>query len=92
MRSDPVAAVVGPLCLYAMADFSYSVFASFAEAFAFLRQIWIVQVCWTAVLVLSLGLAVAWDADMRVLVLVAAVIQIAVHVFQIALLARAHVS
>jgi lipopolysaccharide exporter len=84
----PAAAIVGPLCLYATVNLAYAIFASFAESFGRLRQIWLVQACWTLALVVSLGVAVRADADMRTLVLVAAGIQIAVHVLQVALLAR----
>jgi O-antigen/teichoic acid export membrane protein len=90
-RWAPVASIVGPLCLYATVNLAYAVFASFAESFGQLRQIWLVQVCWTLALVLSLGVAVREDADMREIVLVAAVVQIAVHVLQIALLARVRI-
>jgi O-antigen/teichoic acid export membrane protein len=85
---SPAAALVGPLCLYATANFAYSIFTSFAESFGYLRQIWLVQACWTVALVGSLVVAVVADADMRTIVLVAAGIQIAVHLFQLALLAR----
>ena len=85
---SPVSDVVSPLCLYAAVNFSYSVFASFTEAAGYLRQIWLVQACWTVALVVALGVAVGRDADMQEIVLAAAVIQVAVHVFQLALLAR----
>ncbi len=87
-RWAPAASIVGPLCLYATANFAYAIFASFAESFGHLRQIWLVQACWTVALVCSLGIAVRADADMRAIVLVAAGVQIAVHVLQITLLAR----
>ena len=90
-RWAPVAAIVGPLCLYAAANFVYSIFASFAESFGYLRQIWLVQAVWTVALVCSLGAVVLADADMRVLVLAAAGVQIAAHILQIALLARVRV-
>jgi len=87
----PVATIVGPLCLYATVNFVYSIFTSVAEAFAYLKQIWLVQACWTIVLVLSLCVAVASDADMRTIVLVAAGVQAAAHLLQIALLARVRI-
>jgi len=87
-RWAPVASIVGPLCLYATASFAYSIFASLAESLGYLRQIWLVQACWTLALVCSLGVAVREGADMRVIMLVAAAVQIAVHIMQIALLAR----
>ena len=87
-RWAPVASIVGPLCLYATVNFAYSIFASFAESFGYLRQIWLVQGCWTLALVFSLGVAVHEDGDMRVIILAAAGVQIAVHVLQITLLAR----
>jgi lipopolysaccharide exporter len=88
---EPVASVIGPLCLYAMANIAYSIFAPFAESFAYLRMIWFIQACWTIALVGALALAVIQDADMRAIVLVAAAIQIPVHVLQVALLARRRV-
>ncbi len=87
-RWAPAAAIVGPLCLYATVNLAYAIFASFAESFGHLRQIWLVQICWTLALVCFLGVAVHEDAGMRAIVLVAAGVQIAVHAFQIALLAR----
>jgi O-antigen/teichoic acid export membrane protein len=87
-RWAPAAAVVGPLCLYAAANLAYAVFASFTESFGYLRQIWLIQIGWTMALVCSLAVAVRADADMRAIVLVAAGIQIAVHVLQLTLLAR----
>lgn len=84
----PVASLVGPLCLYAAANFAYTVLTSFAESFAYLRLIWLMQAIWTAALVAGLALAVASGADTRTIVLVAAALQVAVHVFQIVLLAR----
>jgi hypothetical protein len=50
-----------------------------------------VQACWTAAIVCALVIAVDADADMRVIVLIAAGVQIAAHVLQIALLARVQV-
>jgi O-antigen/teichoic acid export membrane protein len=84
----PVVELVGPLSVYAAANFAYSIYASFAEAFGYLRQIWVVQVCWTLVLALLLILAVAEDADMRTIVVVAAAVQLAVHALQVVLLGR----
>jgi hypothetical protein len=84
----PVAALVGPLCLYASLNFAYAVLTSFAESFAYLRQIWVIQIAWTLVLVGSLGAAVVENADMRTVVLVAAAIMAAVHALQLAVLAR----
>ncbi len=86
-RWAPAASIVGPLCLYATANLVYAVFAQFTESFGHLRQIWLVQLSWTLVLVCALGVAVRADADMRAIVLVAAGVQIAVHVLQITLLA-----
>jgi len=87
----PVASIVGPLCLYATVSFAYSIFASFAESFGYLRQIWLLQALWVVALVGSLAVAVREDADLRLIVLVAAGVQIAVHFLQIALLARIRV-
>jgi O-antigen/teichoic acid export membrane protein len=87
----PVASIVAPLCLYATVNFAYSMFASFTEALGYLRQIWLVQACWTVALVFALGLAHAWDADMRSIALMAAGVQIGAHLGQIALLARVKV-
>jgi O-antigen/teichoic acid export membrane protein len=84
----PVAALVGPLCIYAGANFAYTILTSFAESFAYLRLIWLMQAAWTIVLVMGLGLAIVGGADTRTIVLVAAALQVAVHAFQIALLAR----
>ncbi len=84
----PVAGIVAPLCLYATMNFSYSIFAAFAEAFGFLRQIWLAQIFWTIVLVASLAVAVREGVGMRGIVLVAVGVQAAVHLLQIALLAR----
>jgi lipopolysaccharide exporter len=87
-RWTPVASIVGPLCLYGAFNFAYAVFASFAESLAYLRQIWVVQVTWSVVLLGSLGIEVLEGADMRTIVLVAAGIMAAVHAFQFFLLAR----
>ena len=85
---EPVTGLVGPLCIYAAANFAYSIFASFAEALGYLRQIWLVQACWTLLLISLLGAAVKQNADMRVIVIVAAAVQVAVHTFQLVLLGR----
>ena len=87
-RWAPVAAIVVPLCLYAALNFAYATFTSFAESFGYLRQIWLIQACWTIVLVGSLAVAVAANADMRTIAFVAAGIQAAVNGLQIILLAR----
>lgn len=87
----PVATIVGPLCLYATMNFVYSIFTSVAEVFAYLKQIWFVQICWALVLIVSLGVAVAGDASMRTIVLVAAGVQLGAHALQIALLAQARI-
>jgi PST family polysaccharide transporter len=84
----PVASLVGPLCIYATVNFAYSIFSSFAESFGLLRQIWLIQGCWTAVLACSLTVAIAADADMRELVLAAAAVQVGIHIFQLGVLAR----
>jgi lipopolysaccharide exporter len=84
----PVASIVVPLCLYASLNFVYAIFTSFAESFGYLKQIWLIQACWTLVLVGSLGLAVVEDADMRTIVFVAAGIQAATNALQVTLLAR----
>jgi lipopolysaccharide exporter len=86
----PVADIVAPLCIYGAMNFAYTIFASFAESLGYLRQIWLVQACWTFVLVCALGVAVRENVDVRAIVLVAAAIQIAVHAAQIMLLARVH--
>jgi lipopolysaccharide exporter len=86
-----VASIVGPLCLYAMANIAYSLFAPFAESYGFLRLIWVVQACWTTALVAAILIAVFADADMRAIVLVAVAVQIPVHALQVALLARRRV-
>jgi O-antigen/teichoic acid export membrane protein len=85
----PVAAIIGPLCLYAAADFAYAIFTSFTESAGQLRLIWVIQTCWTIVLVAALGIAVVANAEMRTLVLVAAGVQVWLHILQVALLARA---
>lgn len=64
------------------------IFTSFAESFGYLKQIWLVQACWTVVLVGSLAVAVVGDADMRTIAFVAAGIQAAVNGLQIAVFAR----
>jgi lipopolysaccharide exporter len=87
-RWAPVAPIVVPLCLYAALNFAYVIFASLAESFAYLRQIWLVQACWTVVLVSALAIEVYEDADMRTIVFIAAGIQAAVHALQVLLLAR----
>jgi O-antigen/teichoic acid export membrane protein len=87
-RWGPVASIVGPLCLFATASFVYSVFATLAESLGYLRQIWLLQAFWSVALICSLGIAVREDADMRAIMLVAAGVQIAVHLLQVALLAR----
>jgi O-antigen/teichoic acid export membrane protein len=90
-RWTPVASVIGPLCLYAMANIAYSIFAPFAEAYGYLRVIWWIQLWWSGALIAALGVAVLEDADMRAIVLVAAAVQIPVHMLQVALLARRRV-
>ena len=57
-------------------------------SFGYLRQIWLIQACWTVVLVGFLAVAVAANADMRTIAFVAAGIQAAVNGLQIILLAR----
>jgi O-antigen/teichoic acid export membrane protein len=84
----PVASIVGPLCIYASLNFAYAIVTSFAESFAYLRQIWLVQVVWTLVLVGALGAAALEDAGIRTIVFIAAGIMAAVHVLQIVILAR----
>ena len=84
----PVTSIVGPLCLYAAVNFAYSTFEAFAEAFGYLRQIWIVQLSWTAVLIGALAVAVQSDLGIRSIVLVAVGILLVIHLLQIALLAR----
>jgi hypothetical protein len=83
-----VTPLIAPLCLYAAVNFAYALVGSFAEAFGYLRRIWLVQLSWTSVLLLSLWLAVRADADMRTLVLVAVGVQIAVHALQVGVLAQ----
>ena len=83
-----VSTLIGPLCLYAMANFSYAIFTSFAESFGALRQIWLVQVGWTVALAGSLALAVAWNADMTTIAFVAAIVQIGVHIVQVVVVGR----
>ena len=87
-RWTPVVSVIGPLCIFATMDFAYAIFTSFAESLGYLRQIWLVQSFWTITLVSCLGVAVLTNADMREIALVAAGVQVAVHLFQIALFAR----
>jgi lipopolysaccharide exporter len=87
----PVAAVIGPLCLYAMANIAYSIFAPFAESYGYLRLIWVVQACWTTALVVAIGIAVVENVGMRGIVLVAVAVQIPAHALQVALLARRRV-
>jgi len=87
-RWAPVAPLVGPVCLYAAMNFAYTVFTSFAESLGYLRQIWLVQTCWTVALIGALAVAVRGDADVRAIVLAAAAIQLAVHGLQIVLLHR----
>ena len=85
---DPAVSLVAPLCVYAAANFSYSILASFAESVGYLRQIWLLQALWGITLVGGLALAVQLDAGARGIVVVAAAIQVALHVVQIGLLAR----
>jgi O-antigen/teichoic acid export membrane protein len=84
----PVAAIVGPLCLYAAMNFAYSIVVTLVEAFGYLRQIWMVQTGWTIVLVAAIAIGIREGADARAIVLVAAVVQLAVHAVQVALIAR----
>ena len=88
-RWAPVASIVVPLCILVAFDFVFSVLTSFAESVGYLKHIWVVQAVWTATLAGSLGVAVVADADMQRLALVAAGVHVVVHLFQIALFARA---
>ncbi len=85
---EPVATITLPLCVLAAVNFAYTNFAWFAESFGYLRQMWIVQIVWTAVLIGGLVVAVQGDAGMRTIALVACGTQIVAHLLQVVLLAR----
>lgn len=85
---DPVVAMIPPLCLFAAGALVYATLASATEAIGWLRVGWAIQATWG--IALAVATLAAWQlgADARAYLYWYAATQIAIVVFQAAVLSR----